>query len=222
MSLLSALCRRAPTEPAEAAAALRLHLPGDPRRADVERFIHAVYRRRYGATVRAFAPALVSLADPDGAIVAAAGYRSAAAGPLYLERYLGEPVEEALAPHAGRPLSRREVVEIGHLAAGRAGAGRRLMVLLGPHLAQARFRWGVATLTLELRQLLARMGIAPLVLAPADPDLLAEEARQWGSYYEHQPVVLAAEIAPVLRRLAAGAVQAASAAEATAAQERGA
>jgi len=190
------------------AATLRLHLPGDPRRAAVEAFIRDIYVEHYGARVPAFTPVLVSLVDPDGEIVAAAGYRSAAAGPLFLERYLREPVEDELAWHAGRPLARREIVEIAHLAAGRSGAGRRLMFLLGPHLAQQRFRWAVATLTQELRQMMVRMGITPLALAPADPSALGEDASLWGSYYEHQPVVLAGEIQPALRRLARRSAQA--------------
>jgi hypothetical protein len=211
MAWLSASRAPAP-QPAPAPGALRLHLPGDPRRAPIEEFIREVYRRHYGATLAAFAPVLVSLAGPDGETIAAAGYRSAAAGPLFLERYLAEPVEHALARQGGRPLTRREVVEIGHLAAGRPGAGRRLMSLLGPHLVQGRFRWGVATLTRELREVMGRMGVVPLALASADPAALAHEAAQWGSYYDHQPVVLAAEIQPVARRLAQRAGLAAEAA----------
>lgn len=211
MLLLSAL-RGTLREPGTDDEGLRLHLPHDARRAVVEGFIRGVYGRHYGATVPAFAPVLVSLTGPDGEIVAAAGYRSAAAGPLFLERYLGEPVEAALARHALRPLARREVVEIGHLAASRPGAGRRLMLLLGPHLAQARFRWAVATLTQELREMIARMGIEPLALAPADPAVLAAEAAQWGSYYDHRPVVVAGEIQPAVRRLALRAVPARKAA----------
>lgn len=185
-----------------AAPTLSLHPPQHPERAAVEDFVQRVYHRRYGATVTEFAPMLVSLRDADGTLLAAAGYRRAEEGPLFLERYLPQPVESVLAPHAGRPLQRSEVVEVGHLAAARAGAGRRLMFELGPHLAQLRLRWAVATLTRELREMMVRLGITPLALAPADPALLGEDAAPWGSYYAHQPVVLAGELQPALRRLA--------------------
>jgi hypothetical protein len=181
---------------------LRLHLPGQPGRPEVEDFIGGVYARRYGATVHHFAPVLVGLHDADGAITAAAGYRSAGDGPLFLERYLDAPVDMVLARHAARPPARPEIVEIGHLAAGRAGAGRRLMLLLGPHLAQRRFRWAVCTLTRELRQMMLRLGVTPLALGAADPSALGDEAAAWGSYYAHEPVVLAGEVQPALRRLA--------------------
>ena len=186
----------------EGSPPLRVHGADDPARPRVEDFIRTVYAQHYGATLDAFMPVLVSLADDEGQVIAAAGYRCAAEGPLFLEQYLRLPVERALAPHSSRPLARREVVEIGQLAAGRPGAGRRLMLRLGPHLAQRQYRWVVATLTRELRQLMARMGITPLALAAADPAVLGDAAAQWGSYYEHEPVVLAGEIHAALRRLA--------------------
>jgi hypothetical protein len=182
--------------------ALRLHPAGDPHRHAVETFIRHVYARHYAARVPAFMPVLVSLATPDGEIVAAAGYRSAADGALYVEHYLREPVEDEIASRASRAPARREIVEIGHLAAARAGSGRRLMLMLGPHLAQQRFRWAVATLTRELRQMLTRMGVVPLALAPADPFAVGGDAALWGSYYQHEPVVVAGEVLPALRRLA--------------------
>ncbi|MBC5784895.1 thermostable hemolysin [Ramlibacter sp. USB13] len=188
--------------PGIAPQGLRLHAADDPRRPEVEDFIRRVYAERYGATLSQFAPMLVSLADARGDVVAAAGYRAAGTGSLFLERYLGMPVEQALAARAGGEPTRADVVEIGHLAGVQAGAGRELIFLLGPHLAQQRFRWAVATLTRELLLLFSRLGIVPFALAPADPGRLGREAAQWGSYYQHEPVVLAGEIQPALRRLA--------------------
>lgn len=201
MALLPGDSRRtAPTGPL-APPRLQLHGPHDARRPQVEQFIAGIFARRFGARIPAFAPVLVSLRDPsDGAIVAAAGYRPAGEGALFLERYLGAPVEAVLAQRLNAAPRRPDVVEIGHLAASRAGAGRRLMIQLGPHLEQRGFRWIVCTLTQELRHLLPRLGITPLALARADAAALAGEAAAWGSYYDHGPVVLAGELAPALRR----------------------
>jgi hypothetical protein len=168
-------------------------------RARVERFIQAVYRRRYGARIAAWAPVLVALeSGPD--ILAAAGYRPAGEA-LFLERYLDAPVEQCLRAHA-RPAPRRErVVEVGHLAAMRMGAGRRLMPLLGRHLAAAGFEWVVSTATRELRHLLRRMGLSPVVLGQADPKRLGADAAHWGTYYAHGPLVVAGSIAAAISRL---------------------
>jgi hypothetical protein len=177
------------------------HRIDDPQRSEVEDFIHGVFASRYGADVQHFAPHLVSL-QVSGEIVAAAGYRSAADGPLFLERYLSYPVETLLASQAQvRPL-RRSVVEVGHLAASRPGEGRRLIGLIGPYLSAQEFVWVVGTITCELRQLFIRIGVTPLALGTADPAALGSEASHWGSYYDHHPVVLAGNLGQALRRLA--------------------
>jgi hypothetical protein len=180
---------------------LDVHAQDDPGRREVEAFIRGVFARRYGADVRHFAPRLVSLRD-RGEIVAAAGYRSAADEPLFLECYLPSPVEALLGSPGDTQPQRRQVVEVGHLAAGRAGEGRRLIALLGAHLAAQDFQWVVGTITTELRDLFIRLGVTPLALGTADPAALGPQARQWGSYYDHRPVVLAGHLSQALRRMA--------------------
>ena len=193
---------RPPVRTAVAVPRLRVHEPGDPGRAAVEDFIRGVYRERYGADVRQFARSLVSLRDGDDELVAAAGYRAANQSPLFLERYLGMPVEARLAGQSPVAPARSRIVEVGHLAAGRAGEGRRLVLLLGPHLASQGFQWVVSTLTEELRHLFLRLGIVPMPLGVADPAMLGEEAARWGSYYDHRPMVLAGRIDHALKSLA--------------------
>ena len=185
-----------------AGSRLRLHPVGSARRTEAEAFIAAVYRERYGAELRYFAPVLVSLHDDQGECVAAAGYRAADTGPLFLERYLSDAVEALLPASAGHRPLRQRIVEVGHLAAVRAGEGRRLILLLGPHLADVGFEWVVSTLTQELRNLFLRMGVAPLALGVADAEVLGDDAAQWGSYYDHRPLVLAGRLDAALHMLA--------------------
>lgn len=191
-----------PESPPTVATPPRLSIcrENDPDRAEVESFIHDVYARRYGAQVRHFAPVLAYLRDATG-IVAAAGYRQAHKSPLFLERYLDAPVETLLASGHGAVPARHTIVEVGHLAASRAGEGRRLILMLGVHLAQHDFQWVVSTLTHELRLLFLRIGVTPLTLGVADPAALGDEAVHWGSYYEHSPLVLAGHLPQAMRRL---------------------
>lgn len=173
-----------------------------PLRPAVEAFIGRVYADHYGARVRHFMPTLVATLDADGAPLAAAGFRSAGDEALFLERYLDRPVEQLLAPDALRVPARERIVEVGHLAAAQPGQGRRLVLQLGPHLAAEGFEWVVSTLTEELRQLFARLGLASVALGIADPALLGAEAADWGRYYEHRPLVLGGQIATALPVLA--------------------
>ena len=207
---LQSLARR-PDRPALAPLfaprGLRVHDTASPQRAEVEDFIRTIYRARHGAQVMHFAPVLVSQHGSDGTLIAEAGYRCAGDGPLFLERYLAGPVQDGLQQAGVAPPVRRHIVEVGHLASARAGAGRALILALGPHLAEQGFDWVVSTLTQELRHLFLRLGIAPLALGVADPALLGEEAAAWGSYYDHAPVVLAGQLDLALQTLARRGVQ---------------
>ena len=179
--------------------------PGAPGRAGLEAFIRTVYREHYAAEVRSFAPTLVGWRGEDGTLVAAAGYRAADPGPLFLERYLHASVQTLLAAGGAPAPDRARIVEVGHLASVRPGAGRRLFAPLALHLAAQGFDWVVGTLTEELRLLFARLGIEPMALGIADPALLGAEAASWGRYYDHRPMVLAGRIGPALQTLAARA-----------------
>lgn len=201
MSMSHALPRH-PQSAWPRAATLRLHDADSPGRAEVERFAARVYRERFGAELREFAPQLVSLHDLHGERVAVAGYRPALAGALFLERYLPAPVQALLPAREGRAARREQIVEVGHLCTTRAGEGRRLVGLLATHLAAQGYEWVVSTLTLELRNLMLRMGVTPLALGVADPAVLGAQAGRWGSYYEHRPLVLAGRLDLALQVLA--------------------
>lgn len=191
-----------PTRRVHGASPLRTFVEAAPGREAVEDFIREVYRRHYGADVGLFAPVLVALHDDEGAMIAAAGYRAADLAPLFLERYLTAPVECLLAAEGASVPCRRGIVEVGHLASGRAGAGRRLVFRLAEHLAAEGFDWVVSTLTEELHQLFVRLGIEPRLLGAAEPQALGPQAADWGSYYDHRPLVLAGRLQPALGVLA--------------------
>lgn len=161
-------------------------------RGQVESFIRDIYWAHYRARIRTLAPVLVAL-SAGGRIVAAAGYR-AATQPLFLERYLPAAVEQCVHDACGVMPHRERIVEVGHLASVRNGAGRMLMPFLGAHLVANGFEWVVSTATAELHSLFCRLGLAPLVLGAADPAVLGADAADWGSYYDHQPQVLAGSI----------------------------
>ena len=180
---------------------IQIHREDDPARLDVEDFIRRVYATRYGAQIDSFAPVLVSLRDDDG-ITAAAGYRAASRGPLFLERYLDAPIELLLSAQADGPWTRDDIVEVGHLAAARPGEGRRLIYLLAPQLTSQGFTWVASTLTKELRHLFIRIGITPLALGTANRSALGADTNQWGSYFDHYPVVLAGHLQRALLQLA--------------------
>lgn len=181
---------------------LRLHPEGDGQRAEIERFIATVYRRHFDAQLDQFMPILVSRGS-DGAARSAAGYRSAVE-PLFLERYLPEPIERILSRATGQPVAREHIVEVGQFASQCAAEGRRLMIALARHLVDAGFRWAVITATAELRALLRHRGVSSMPLGPARRRCLGDGGQSWGSYYRHAPRVLAGDLALSLAQLERG------------------
>lgn len=177
-----------------------VYAPTDPGRAAVEQFIETIYREHFGAVLRTFKPRLAVI-EENGRIVAAAGYASAVA-PLFLEQYLAAPVEDVVARHTGRTLPRNAIVEVGQFASAQPGQGRRLMAALARHLAERGYQFVVSTATRELRTIFSRLRMDVLELGSADPSVLGPAAADWGSYYDHAPLVLAGEIHRNLARFA--------------------
>jgi hypothetical protein len=175
---------------------LSLYLaPGaSARRPELEAFIQARFAVQHGAIVRHFMPCLLGLEDAAGQLLGAVGLRNAGSGPLFLERYLAQPVEAMIVGSHGSTPSRQQIVEVGNLAAASPGAARLLIVALTDLLVAMGFRWVTFTGTQSLLNSFQRLGLTPLPLGPADQACMGDELTDWGSYYDGQPQVMAGDI----------------------------
>jgi hypothetical protein len=190
-----------------------LEAEGPARRHEVEAFVRRRFAEMHGAQVTRFMPRLWSLAGEFGGVVGAVGLRDARDGALYLERYLDEPVEQAIARRLGSTPRREGLVEVGNLAADGIGHARVLIVQLTRLLAAAGTRWVSFTGTPSLVNSFRRLGLCPIDLGPADPARLdGAERAAWGRYYDDGPRVMAGPV-PVgyAQLVAAGAMGAAGA-----------
>ncbi|MGM0594814.1 MAG: thermostable hemolysin [Pseudomonadota bacterium] len=169
-------------------------------RSEVERFISVIFKRAYNASISHFLPYLLSMRE-EGKVAAALGLRPADEAPLFLETYLDRPVENVLAECTGRPIDRSRLVEVGNLASAPGGGARALIITLTAYLEGAGYDWVVFTATPRVRNNFAKLGIQLFDLAPADGDRLGKAKRDWGSYYEQQPVVVAGNVADGAARL---------------------
>jgi hypothetical protein len=178
-----------------------LHLgPQSARRDETEQFIHTIFQRRYAADITVSAPRLLML-EQHGRVIAGAGWRGADGGALFLERYLDAPIEAVLGTLTGQPLARRRIVEVGNLAAEKPGLGPQVILSLARHLDQSGYEWVVFTATQELIGIFTKLGLPLLALVNADPDRLGDAARDWGSYYDTGPVVVAGRIRLALDKI---------------------
>ncbi|BBR54282.1 MULTISPECIES: thermostable hemolysin [Pseudomonas] len=175
-------------------AHLTLSLAGEPDRNSIEHFIHQRFASIHHADVHHYLPELLGLSDSHGRLIAAAGMRLAGDGPLFLERYLDEPVEQAASRLAGADVNRQQVVEVGNLAALSAGSARIMIIVVTWLLAARGLEWVAFTGASTLVNSFHRLGLVPTLLADADPDRLNGERDHWGSYYNQHPHVFAGNI----------------------------
>lgn len=170
-----------------------------PERAACESFIAARFKRAYGAHVVHFSSHLLGVRNAPGSWCAASGYTPADGAQLFVEQYLDAPIEEALSRSRGHRIARDAIVEVGNLAAASAGMARTLIPLLARHLHRLGYEWVVFTLTRELRNTFARLGLRPFAIADADSTRLPDGGAAWGSYYAYDPVVMAGRISHGIR-----------------------
>jgi hypothetical protein len=172
----------------------------DVRRAELEAFIAGRYERFFGAKLGAYLPHLLSLRSASGRTRAALGYRGAAEGRLFVEDYLDAPAQQCVAQALGMPVDRATLVEVGNLAAD-PGLGRSVVATMTRVLHELGFRHVLFAATGVLRASFGRLGLAPVLLASADPQRLQNSASQWGSYYDHRPQVLCGDLSAGLALL---------------------
>lgn len=172
-----------------------IHVGTDDARRLAERFIHHSFAAAYDADVRHFMPMLLSLRDPQAQLQGVLGFRPAAAGGLFLERYLDVGIELALSARLGRAADRDSIMEVGNLATTLPGGARWLIAALTAYLKGAGYRWAVFTAVPALGNSFARLGIELITLAAADKARLAPaEQALWGRYYDTGPIVVAANV----------------------------
>jgi len=164
-------------------------------RRQVEQFIVSEYCRHFDARVTEFMPTLVGLHGGDGELQAAAGYRAAADGPLFLEAYTNGPIEQRLRELRGIDVARSEIVEVGSLACRGGRAAMEMVAAMVPVLIEEGFTWVVFTGADTVRNVFRRLQLKPVALCIANKAVLGERQREWGSYYDHNPVVMAGPIA---------------------------
>lgn len=165
---------------------------GDPARAEVEGFIHAVFKRAHGAEITYFMPQLVALRDQNGVLMAAFGWKKASNGSLFLEQYLDEPIESLISKTLNRNITRNQITKIGNLAVANPRNAGILIAHVIQHSLDMGIEWCVATAHHSLQNGLIKAGRDVYPLFNADKARLSEEEQaKWGTYYKHMPQVVA-------------------------------
>jgi hypothetical protein len=181
---------------------LRIWKQGDPERTAAEAFIRERFQHSYDADVCVFLPYLLGITNASREITSVIGLRPAIADSLFLENYLDQPAEQALAAATGNPVARKQIIEVGNLASSNTESFRNLMIGLITLLDRLPdTRWMMCTVGERLIRLLQRTRFFPLLLSQAKQQCLSEKHGDWGSYYQHTRKVVAGNVAYGMREL---------------------
>ena len=164
-------------------------LPDEPLRPVFEAFIQQRFRKAHGADIRHFMPELFGMNNASGELCAVAGVRLANSEPLFLERYLDEPIDPLISAAADCAVDRTGIVEVGNLAANDTGSARMSIIAITYLLAMGGLEWVAFTGNIGLVISFHRLGLKPVTLCAADPARLGDDRHSWGSYYESKPWV---------------------------------
>lgn len=164
-------------------------------RGAVEAYISAKFNQAYGASLSHYLPLLVTLRCAEN-LSGVAGVGLAGQQPaLFLEQYLDVPVELELERVTGTRVARNSIAEVGNLVATTRGASRIVFIVLASLLARAGLDWMVFTATAPLQASLRKLGFTLLPIQAANPDRLPlAGGREWGTYYQYGPQVVAGKL----------------------------
>lgn len=171
----------------------------------IRKFTARKYLLTYGAHLQSFMPQAVCYLDNQSRVRAAAGFQSASdAVPLFLEQYFDRPIEEILAEQLQIQIpDRSHIVELGNFAANTPGATRQFILRLGKYLLNNDFHWLVITATKSIKASFEKMGVrdSMSIICDADMNRLTDKSTTWGTYYNHEPKVIAIDIQKGLKEL---------------------
>lgn len=160
-------------------------------RNELESFIHEVFMRAHGADIKHYLPQLLSLRGTSGELLAVCGFRRGTDKPLFLEQYLGKPVEQVIREKLGATVHRDQLIEVGNLAIGNPRHARSLLAAASLYL-HTQTEWAVFTGTASLCNGLSKLNLELFELGAATIDSIPEHERgDWGTYYSERPMVMA-------------------------------
>jgi hypothetical protein len=163
--------------------------PSDDLRARVEDEIRTTYWERFQARLNRLPRTLVASVSTSGIIECAAGVRFSEHD-FFSECYLDLPVEIALQHRFGLPVQRNRIIEVCNLAGRKPGRSQSFIASFIEFAESDEFDWVIFTATKSLRALLERSGLRMTQLGRAERFRVANPS-DWGSYYEHDPRVMA-------------------------------
>ncbi len=147
------------------------------------------YRTTFSADTTERPVRLVVTLTRSGEVACATGIRCHDES-FFSQQYLDLPVNDALSRRSGLDVAPQAILEVGGLACTSPFAAFPTLQAVFKWGRERGIDWGLFTATEEVRRLIKRARIQPLLLAKAEPHRV-QNPSQWGDYYDHDPWVCA-------------------------------
>lgn len=147
------------------------------------------YKQAFSADNRTRPSRLVITTTRAGDVACATSISCHSEG-FFSQQYLDAPVSQLLAGRTGLNVPPEGILEVGGLACTSPFAAYPTLRAVFQWGRERGIGWGIFTATTEVRRLITRARITPLMLAPAQAGRVQDPA-QWGDYYDHDPWVCA-------------------------------
>jgi hypothetical protein len=147
------------------------------------------YRRAFSADTRIRPSRLVITTAGTGEVACATSIRCHDEA-FFSQQYLDVPVGELLSRRTGLAVVPEAILEVGALACSSPFSAYPTLRAVFQWGRERGIGWGLFTATAEVRRLIHRARITPLMLAPAEAKRVQEPCL-WGDYYDHDPWVCA-------------------------------
>lgn len=158
-----------------------------PLKALMEVYVSQRYHRAFKATLTEFMPCYLALYQKEK-LISVCGVRCAEEGALFLEQYLAQPIESIVNPHY--PYAKRsDIIEFGQLASFSTRFSAIHFYLMARYLSDAGYEWCVCTVTDPLFTLMENMGLQPISIGKAAPQMVSHP-ELWGQYYQYSPKII--------------------------------
>lgn len=163
--------------------------PESTRRESLESRVRSGFGQHFGACIEGFMPTLAWYQHRNGG-TGIIGVRRASDEPLFLEHYLDIPIEKAIYEASGVKVTRDRIAEVGQFVVDDREIVGSFFRDLVPFLRDEGFDWVCFTGTNRVRAIIDRVGFCGQTIANAAASRAAPTNDRWGSYYEHEPVVM--------------------------------
>ncbi len=167
---------------------------------NAKQYISERYQLAFDARLNGYMPAFMALMQGDE-FASLCGFRGAEQGTLFLEQYLDDDASTLLSAQFATHVERHQLVEFGQLASFNKGFSLVHFFLIAEALVKRNYQWCIFTATDPLYAMMKRFGLPLQIIADADPNRIPNASEIWGTYYQHQPRIVAGNLIQGLARL---------------------